>query len=96
MDQGENEYDNSFKICPERKQRNVTVAGGKNVIKGEFLCVFLLKQEIIEYFNCRGKCSHTKSRTDNTRGKRDNRRSLKEILRNLDETLMGARMHHPL
>ena len=78
----------TLKIYPERKQRNGTVAGGKkNVIKGKFLCVFLLKQEIIESFNCRGKCSHTETRIDNTRGKRADRRSLKEILRNLDETL---------
>ena len=72
----------TLKIYPERKQRNGTVAGGKkNVIKGKFLCVFLLKQEIIESFNCRGKCSHTETRIDNTRGKRADRRSLKEILR---------------
>lgn len=47
----DSEYDDSFRIYPEKKAEKWDSSWReKNIIKGKFLCVFLLKQEIIEYF----------------------------------------------
>lgn len=40
---GDSEYDNSFKICPEGKQRNGTVAGERCGKKGKFSYVCFIK-----------------------------------------------------